>query len=208
MGPPRRRCAPAAHRPAVLPAHHPTTRTVLCMGPSIPPLTGWRRRAFGLLVGLGALAGVLAITWGLTAHSSSDPDRRPDRPAGLESGTPAASDAPIRLLYAAGRGPTDDATLHCTPPRRATGYLAGRDLTAACAALPAALVPPAPDQLCTELYGGPERLTITVPAATATAPVRSVALTRTDGCAVARFEAARALLPVGARTTTGPGRAG
>lgn len=50
---------------------------------------------------------------------------------------------------------------------------------------------PAPDEVCTEIYGGPQRIAVT--GTTGGAPVR-VEVTRIDGCEIDRYDRLEAAL--------------
>ena len=91
-----------------------------------------------------------------------------------------------------GKGARKTARLVCDPQ---SGNLP--DVAAACAALAsdagrAALDPPALDQMCTELYGGPAEARIM--GTVAGEPV-DAHLSRVNGCEIQRWRALAALLP-------------
>lgn len=156
-------------------------------GHSNPARSG--RARLVALVGV-ALLGACAAPGGDTASSTASTPPT--------TGTVAAE--PVQLRYEPGvpEVTVSTATLRCGAEPETTGYLAARPAGPACEALDAALVEPAPDQQCTQIYGGPQRLIITVPPPTPSGPTRRVEIDRSDGCAITRFDAAGALLPPGA----------
>lgn len=144
-----------------------------------------------LVAGFGTIA--------LVACSRPDRSDTP-RPTTSPPTTRTATGEAVQLQYEPGVAdiPATTATLRCDADPEATGYLAGRPVGPACEALVVALVERPPGQPCSSIYGGPQRLIITVPPPTPSGPVRLVEIERTDGCEIARFDAARALLPPGA----------
>ena len=141
------------------------------------------------LVGVSLLVACAAPGGDTASNSTSTPPT-----------TDTVADEPVQLRYEP--GVTDvavsTATLRCGAKPETTGYLADRPGGPACDALDAALVEPAPDRQCTQIYGGPQRLIITVPPPTPSGPTRRVEIDRSDGCGIARFDDAAALLPPGA----------
>jgi hypothetical protein len=126
--------------------------------------------------------------------------------AGSEGGTAASSGVaaaqaarpPVRLtvVFVRGNGPRHVAHLRCSATRStADGFLrsagAARACTRARRAASLLTTPPA-RRACTQIYGGPERATVT-----GTIGGRRVArrFSRTNGCQIADWTAAGALLP-------------
>ena len=97
----------------------------------------------------------------------------------------------LTIVIEDGAGQERTWTLTCDPPGGTHP-----DAAEACAALAAhgaTALPPTPkDVACAEVYGGPERATIT--GTWQGKPVRS-SLSRTDGCEIRRWDLLRGLLP-------------
>ncbi|WP_432492251.1 SSI family serine proteinase inhibitor [Kineococcus auxinigenes] len=96
-----------------------------------------------------------------------------------------------------GAGGTSTWTLTCSSDGTTGGT--HPDPAAACAALAAAEAPFAPvppDTACTQVYGGPQRATVT---GTWDGQEVSAQFDRTDGCEVARWNALASLLSPGAQ---------
>ncbi|MEU1624134.1 SSI family serine proteinase inhibitor [Streptomyces sp. NPDC020096] len=153
------------------------------------------------------------------AHTESRTEARPPRPLGLSltatvvlalAAVPAPASAAARMplplpvplplpeaagdqltiRYDDGSGPTVTSTLHCHP---AGG--SHQDARAACDrldALDGPLGPVSHDQMCTELYGGPQTARVT-----GTWRGRHVedTYTRADGCQAARWRRMEPVLP-------------
>jgi hypothetical protein len=134
-------------------------------------------------------AWVAALGLGLIGCGTGD-----DEAAVVTATTPASSGAPLTSLTIAvdaGDGePPVESTLACEP---AGGT--HPDPEAACAALAQldadAFMPVAADQICTQIYGGPE--TATVRGTWRGAPV-DASFSRQDGCEIARWDAVAGLL--------------
>ncbi|WP_337063297.1 SSI family serine proteinase inhibitor [Kineococcus sp. G2] len=119
------------------------------------------------------------------------------------SGTSGAATAPapsgpasLTVTVDDGAGGTSTWTLECAADGTASGT--HPDPAAACAALAAAgepFAPVPPDTACTQVYGGPQRATVTGTWAGREVDAR---FTRTDGCEIARWDAVAALLSPGA----------
>lgn len=156
-----------------------------------PPRLASRPKIF-LLAIIGAIIGLTVIGWG---QMSPEPtNSRPTRPVSLA--------ATLTYTLTPGVAPKV-ATLTCGAHPLATGYLADRGLTGACIALnklaTASKKDTAPTQICTELWGGPQSLTITgTGPGTESASHWRAHLDRSNGCQIAAFEAARALMPAAA----------
>ena len=103
---------------------------------------------------------------------------------------------PASLEIAVDRGPTMssvEATLRCSKTATATGFLRGK-AEAACDSVDrhrTVLLPPAPDRLCGQQYGGPESATISGSVAS-TSLERHV--DRQNSCGIADWAALRPLL--------------
>ncbi|WP_432502293.1 SSI family serine proteinase inhibitor [Kineococcus arenarius] len=114
--------------------------------------------------------------------------------------TPAPSEpSSLTVTVDDGAGSTSTWTLTCAADGTAGGT--HPDPAAACAALAAAqepFAPVPPDTACTQVYGGPQRATVT---GTWDGREVSAQFDRTDGCQVARWNAVAALLSPGAQPT-------
>lgn len=108
-----------------------------------------------------------------------------------DSPSPSPGVTDLTIVVDDGTGRRTTWTLTCDPPGGTHP-----DATAACAALAAngaATLPPTrKDVACTEVYGGPQRATIT--GTWQGRPVRS-SFSRTDGCEIRRWDMLRGLLP-------------
>lgn len=156
-----------------------------------------RNHAIVLVVAVLTLVGcATAREAGDAASPSATPEPAPTGPgptATAAGTTAAATPAGTSLtvtLDETGSGAVRTTTLTCDP--------AGGDHpdpTAACAALaaagPRAFDPPPGDQVCTQLFGGPQ--VAVVEGIVAGAPV-SARFSRTDGCEIARWDALAPLL--------------
>ena len=121
----------------------------------------------------------------------------PDRTAGAGTRAPASADLDLRVAYDDGAGARLRATLLCRgATRRARGFLAGREPRALCAQArrlgPFLARPVDPLRPCTLVYGGPERARITGEVGARRIDRR---LARSDGCEIADWDRAAALLP-------------
>lgn len=124
-------------------------------------------------------------------------------PADPATGGPSVSDSPdpssggteLTIAIDDGAGQRTTWTLTCDP---AGGT--HPDAAAACAALAAhgdgALPPKRKDIACTQVYGGPEKATVT--GTWQGRPVRS-SFSRTDSCEISRWDRLVGLLPPGGR---------
>jgi hypothetical protein len=112
-----------------------------------------------------------------------------------ETPSPPSTGAELTIVIDDGAGRKRTWTLTCDPPGGTHP-----DPDAACAALAAkgeaALPPKRKDVACTEVYGGPERATIT--GTWQGRQVRS-SFSRTDGCEIRRWDLLRGLLPPAGR---------
>jgi hypothetical protein len=138
----------------------------------LPPEAPHGRRpaepAARALTRLGAAAAMAAIAFAVAA-------------CGSDTSTTGASDGGIELnvtLDADGKGgdPERFARISCEPPACPAG---AADLTAD------DFEPVAPDVACTEIYGGPDRVTI---AGTLDGETVEAELTRANGCEIERFD--------------------
>lgn len=121
-----------------------------------------------------------------TPVTSSPGDKSPTPPS-IPAGEPIAADLTVQVDD--GNGTTATYALTCEPE-------GGRhpDAKNACAAIATAgadaFGPPPKDQMCTELYGGPQTASVT--GVLAGKPVNAQ-FSRTDGCEIGRWEALSAL---------------
>jgi hypothetical protein len=144
-----------------------------------------------VLLTLGLLLASAACA---VAEPSSPTSPSPTSPS---STTPTASAAPtgdsrLTIVVDDGTGATTSWTLTCDP---AGG--SHPDAERACAALDAhrsALSPVPEGRMCAQVYGGPERATIT---GTWRGEPVSATLVRTDACETARWDALVPLVPAG-----------
>ena len=138
------------------------------------------------LITRGAL--VAALGWGLAGCSIGDDD------AVVTATTAASPDAPqtsLTIVIDPGDGgQSEEWTLACDP---AGGT--HPDPEAACAALAGveadAFTPVAADQMCTQIYGGPETATVR---GTWRADRVDASFSRQNGCEIARWDAVAGLL--------------
>ncbi|MBI4943281.1 MAG: hypothetical protein HY830_21250 [Actinobacteria bacterium] len=144
------------------------------------------------LVVLGAAAALAACGGGSTAASgSSSPSLTLSSQSPTAVPTPAASGATaLTVVVDDGSGPLTW-RLECDPPGGDHP-----DPAAACAALDAkgatALLPVPKDQMCTMVYGGPERASVE---GTWRGNPVSTTFDRSNGCEIARWAALSGLLP-------------
>ncbi|SCX45793.1 Subtilisin inhibitor-like [Klenkia marina] len=145
-----------------------------------------RRAALGL--------GALLLLAGCGAGDGGDGQGGGDGGGSGATAAPSASSGGTQLtvvLDLDGSGDTVTSTLTCDPP---AGDVA--DPAAACAQVdavgPAGFATPDPGAVCTQQYDGPQ--TADVSGTVAGQPVRAT-FTRTDGCAISRWDALSALLP-------------
>jgi hypothetical protein len=141
--------------------------------------------ALGLLLGVAALGGC--------GDADDDPAGRPAATA------PSGSAIELTVAYDDGAGTKRTGSLTCRDgDTRATGALAdpGRPSAATLCAKARALAdllttPPDRDRMCTQIYGGPETARVT-----GTIDGRKVdrRFSRTNGCEIADFQRAAALL--------------
>jgi hypothetical protein len=157
------------------------------------------RQALRALVLAVALGGAAACGGDVTTTTSPGAGGGAGTPSGATAATPTpgatatagtAGPARLQVVVDTGAGAPTTWQLTCEPPGGTHP-----DPAAACAALAAgagALEPPAKDQQCTQLYGGPQTAVVT-----GTWQGRAVRadLSREDGCQVARWRALEGLLP-------------
>jgi Subtilisin inhibitor-like len=129
---------------------------------------------------------VVALAWGLFGCDTGD-----DEAAVVTATTPASSQTSLTIAVDAGDGePPVESTLACEP---AGGT--HPDPEAACAALAEldaeAFMPVAADQMCTQIYGGPETATVH---GTVRGDRVDASFSRQDGCEIARWDAVAGLL--------------
>jgi hypothetical protein len=116
--------------------------------------------------------------------------------------TPAAGELDLLVRSSHGAGTSQTVRLRCGEITRATGYLRSRGVQRSCRAarrLAAFLAQrPDPARQCTQVYGGPDAATI---GGTIAGRRISRRFSRGNGCAIADWDRAQALLPkpVGAR---------
>jgi hypothetical protein len=112
-----------------------------------------------------------------------------------ESASPQSTETDLTIVIDDGAGKKTTWTLTCDPAGGTHPNPA-----AACAALAAsgteALAPKRKDVACTQVYGGPQRATVT--GTWQGKPVRS-SFSRTDGCEIRRWDLLRGLLPSAGR---------
>ncbi|GHG42933.1 hypothetical protein GCM10012320_06580 [Sinomonas cellulolyticus] len=140
--------------------------------------------------GLVALLAACAVGAGGSGARSSNGPSLPGSP----SGTPGAPTADLEVVVVRAPGePGQRWTLRCAggDPLPGSTHPAAASACALVAAHPGLLGPPPKDRVCTQLYGGPD--VATVSGTVDGAPV-SRQFTRTDGCGVADWAAAQALL--------------
>ena len=113
---------------------------------------------------------------------------------GCADDSPSVQPSELTIVIVDGAGSTTTWTLTCDPPGGTHP-----DPDGACAALDrhrAALDPVPADKICAQVYGGPERATIT--GSWRGEPVHTT-LARTDSCETARWDALVPLVPSGGR---------
>jgi hypothetical protein len=119
--------------------------------------------------------------------STSGPTTKPAPPA---DGSPAQAD--LTVVVDDGAGGSSTWTLTCADGQAGGTLPTAADACAQLAAVgPQALAEPAADRMCTEIYGGPQTATIT--GTFAGSPV-DVALSRTNGCEIGRWDELSALV--------------
>ncbi|MBA2385337.1 MAG: hypothetical protein H0V68_11845 [Actinobacteria bacterium] len=131
------------------------------------------------------IAGLLAAAVGC----GSEPDAEPD--PGPAPGDAATSELEI-TFWPQGRssGNAQTWTLTCNPA--AGTHPSPEDACAQLDALDQPFAPPAPDEICTEQYGGPEEALVE---GTYRGEPVSFELSRTNGCEIGRWEQHSFLLP-------------
>ena len=154
----------------------------------------------GLIVTFGVLLAASACSGGGTgpvATPSGPGTPSSSRPASTPSGSATGSPGEasrLTIVVDDGAGSTSTWTLTCDP--------AGGDhpdAERACAAIEghrSALNPVPKDRMCAQVYGGPEKATIT---GTWRGEEIFAALTRTNSCEIARWDALVPLVPSGGR---------
>ncbi|NAZ77980.1 hypothetical protein GTQ99_21590 [Kineococcus sp. T13] len=136
-----------------------------------------------------------------TAGTSASPDPGTGGGTGAPApGAPAAADGELTVVLDDGAGTSTTWTLTCSADGTAGGD--HPDAAAACAALGALADPFAPvprGTACTQVYGGPQRASVSGRWAG-----RDVSATfeRTDGCEISRWDRLAALLQPGAGAPT------
>jgi hypothetical protein len=135
--------------------------------------------------------GAAALLLTACAGSSSGVSTLPAASASSSTTAPATGPTDLRVVAGDGSGTSTSWRLTCDP--------AGGDhpaVAAACAALAAggatALQAVPKDQICTQVYGGPQTATVN---GTWRGQKVSASFNRTNGCEIARWEALAALLP-------------
>ena len=128
-------------------------------------------------------AALLLVALGLAACGASEPAAPP---------APTPSRTSVAITFDRdGKGGAAARTVRLRCPSRR------REAACRALALPRdAFAPPPAGQVCTEIYGGPETARI---AGTVQGRRVDAAYTRTDGCAIARFERVEAVLRVAGR---------
>jgi Subtilisin inhibitor-like len=148
-----------------------------------------RSRTVGRTLAALTMLVALAATSGC---GGGDDETVTPRERGSQTGATVDTDLTITTTDAAGKSETWRLTCD------AAGTPGGThpDPTAACAALTAkgetALPPVAPDQMCTQIYGGPQKATIT---GTWRGKAVTATFSRTNGCEISRWTALEGLLP-------------
>jgi hypothetical protein len=144
----------------------------------------------GRALGLGLLLLAAAAIGGC-----GEDDEPPARPAATT--TTPAGEIELKIAYDDGSGVRKLGELTCRDgEQRATGDLfGGRSPARLCAQARAIrellATPPATDRMCTQIYGGPESARIT---GTIDGEKVDRRFTRTNGCEIADFDAAKGLL--------------
>jgi hypothetical protein len=151
----------------------------------------------GLIVTFGLLVAASACSQSGTGPVASPSAPAPASTSPAPSGPPTGSSggaSQLTIVVDDGTGSTSTWTLTCDP--------AGGDhpdATQACAAIEGhrmALNPVPKDRMCAQVYGGPEKATIT--GTWRGEPIFAV-LARTDACETARWDALVPLVPAGGR---------
>jgi hypothetical protein len=142
-----------------------------------------------------ALLGIAGCGQGSSSGpgGSVTPSSSSNSPAGSTSGPTAAGPADLTIVVDNGSG--TKTTWHLTCPPAGGNHPTPNE---ACAALGAhgrtALAAVRSDQMCTEIYGGPQTARIT---GTWQGKPVDATLSRTNGCEIARWNALVGLLPKG-----------
>lgn len=145
--------------------------------------------------GLGVIAVLgLVLMTAACAGGDSGPGASPSSAGSSSPGSPSPDSARLTIVVDNGAGSTTTWTLTCDP-------IGGThpDPEGACAALrdhPTALDPVPKDKMCAQVYGGPQRATIS---GTWGDEQVFASLSRTDACETARWDALVPLVPSGGR---------
>lgn len=168
---------------------------------------GWKSvTGRAIAVGVAALLPLIATGCGGTDDVTTTPgsgsggnvtSTGPSAKPGESPEPTASGPAELTIVIDDGGGGMTTWTLTCEPPGGSHPNPA-----AACQVLAAkgasALPPVPPDRMCTQIFGGPERATIT---GTWKGTAVSARLNRTNGCEIGRWNALQGLLP----PASGPG---
>jgi hypothetical protein len=133
---------------------------------------------------------VLLVLLAGVAGCGSEPD--------ADSGSGAGEPGSVEITFwpqGRAKGAAQKLTLSCDPP--AGTHPNPADACERLAALDDPFAPPPTDEMCTELYGGPEEALIT---GTYRGTSVSYKLARTNGCEIDRYEKLSFLLPGSARS--------
>lgn len=150
---------------------------------------------FGLLLAASACsaAGPGPVASPSAPNTSGSASPAPSTPSGVPTGSPAGP-SQLRIVVDDGAGGTSTWTLTCDP----TGG-DHPDAEQACAAIQghrSALNPVPEDRMCAQVYGGPQKATVT---GTWRGEQIFAALSRTNACETARWDALVPLVPSGGR---------
>jgi hypothetical protein len=140
-------------------------------------------------------AAAVALSWSLPASAgAAGANGAPDAPAAAaQAGRPSVR---LTVVFTRGDGARHVAHLRCSPTRStADGFLRSSGGARACARarrIRTLLTTPPRTRACTQIYGGPERATVTGRIGTRRVARR---FSRTNGCQIADWTAAQPLLP-------------
>jgi len=133
---------------------------------------------------------------GPSSTTSEPTDKPTDKPTAEPTGEPtatgSAAQADLTVVVDDGAGTSSTYTLTCDDGQAGGTLPTASDACAQLAELgPQAFAEPAADQMCTDIYGGPQTATVT---GTVDAAPVEVTLSRTNGCQISRWDALSAIV--------------